>query len=75
MEHLSKEKILGNNDIGRGSLYFNRAMDSMDEYSRQMAIGFANWIEKENTIWCNEKEEPLTDDELYELYISQSFKK
>ena len=48
---------------------------AMETYATQQsridAINFYNWIENENTIWHNEQEEPLTDDELYELYQSQ----
>ena len=51
------------------------AVKALDEYATQQsridAINFYNWIENENTIWHNEQEEPLTDDELYELYQSQ----
>ena len=51
------------------------AWDRIEEYATQQsridAINFYNWIENENTIWHNEQEEPLTDDELYELYQSQ----
>ena len=79
MEQLSKETILmGNeldlysdgNDLGCDVKdYIFRVHKSMDIYAKQLAIGFNNWMEKENTIWRNEKEEPLTDEELYEMYL------
>ncbi len=71
---LTKEEIWNKENL-KDCSWTDSAMVAMDIYSRQMAIGFYNWIEKENTIWRNEKEEPLTDDELYELYISQSVNK
>ena len=76
---LSKEEILGNNDIGSGSLYFNRAMEAMDDFSKQECIAFAEWIADpvnpfialENNRWCQSCGNSTTwsTGQLYELFI------
>ena len=67
---------LANNMVGSGLIpteeaNYELAKEYATQQSRIDAINFYNWIENENSIWHNEQEEPLTDDELYELYQSQ----
>lgn len=82
---MTKEEILGSNDIGSGSLYFNRAMQSMDEYAEQQAIAFLNWTWENGWVRCyydgayhgyyNSKLftdgniEEITTEQLYKLFI------
>lgn len=63
--------MVGSGLIPTGEANYELAKEYATQQSRIDAINFYNWIENENTIWHNEQEEPLTDDELYELYQSQ----
>ena len=47
---MTKEQILGNNEITEWSIYFERAKTAMDEYAKQDGIEFLKWAVKNHSV-------------------------
>lgn len=71
-----QEEILANNDIGSGSLYFNRAKYSMDEWAEIVACEFSEWVDNMgyrqvgNSEWRTSENISYTTKQLYSMYLN-----
>jgi phenolic acid decarboxylase len=74
MEHLTKEEII-NKYWDDPTNLLDAVPKIMDEYAKQLAIGFAEWIENSPEYRNEFANKTIPTDKIYELYQSQKHKK